>query len=81
MAGFKEEENEKWRASLLSADFQRIFSVICASILFSEVGHLAEKCRILDVYVICKKLMIYRKVSSVMCRMKIKALSPEAYHT
>lgn len=61
--------------------FSTFFSVICASILLSEVGHLAEKCRILDVYVMCKKLMIYRKVSSVMCRIKIKALSPEAYHT
>jgi len=81
VAGFKEEESEKWRASLLSADFQHIFSVIRASILFSVIGHSAEKCRILDVHVICKKLMIYRKVSSVMCRIKIKALSPEAYHT
>ena len=66
--GFKVDEKGKRRASVV-IQFELIFGhsrfyVVCACIeFFGEVGHFTERSRFLELYVISKKLMVYRVVS------------------
>ena len=69
MECFKEDENGKRRASLLSSLFKLIFGHPCVYVayacteFFGEVGHFTERSGFLKLCIIYEKLMIYRVVS------------------
>ena len=88
--GFKDDEKEKRRASVLSSFSLSWFSIIhvfivCACIeFFGEVGHFTERSGFLELCVSCKKLMIYRVVSydiGVVYRTKRMGPSTEPWGT